>query len=70
MVAMAVEVSFVEVAVCFFLVVDRAVLVVAPNVTGEETDVAAGTVPVEVKDGLLDDDNTSDAGDDDTDGLG
>lgn len=62
----AVGVAFVVVG-CFFLVVARAVLVVAPNITGEEME-AAGRVPVEVEDGLLDD-RTSDAGDEDTDGL-
>lgn len=36
---LSVEVAFVEVG-CFFLVVARVVLVVAPNVTGEETDIA------------------------------
>lgn len=66
-VLVSVEVAFVEVG-CFFLVVARAVLVVAPNVTGEETDVAEW-VPVEVEDELLDD-RASDAGDGDTDGLG
>lgn len=64
---LSVEVAFVEVG-CFFLVVARVVLVVAPNVTGEEIDIA-GWVPVEVEDGLLDD-RASDAGDVDTDDLG